>query len=180
MPSLESGTSLPQPTAAHRTSTCVDTHGAAASPRVAARHIRRWCSSASRTAPDVCPTTLALLASVQKQVAMPGLKVALISVDPERDTPEQLGKYIVVIRRRSYRPHRARARDCEGHDRALASAARASICPAAATPWTTRPRYSRSIPAPGSSRCSRRRFNAAALDARCRATRAGAVGRAGS
>jgi protein SCO1/2 len=44
--------------------------------------------------PDVCPTTLALLASVQKQVAVPGLKVALISVDPERDTPEQLGKYI--------------------------------------------------------------------------------------
>jgi protein SCO1/2 len=31
---------------------------------------------------------------VQKQVAMPGLKVALISVDPERDTPQQLGKYI--------------------------------------------------------------------------------------
>jgi protein SCO1/2 len=44
--------------------------------------------------PDVCPTTLALLASVQKQVAIPGLKVALISVDPERDTPQQLGKYI--------------------------------------------------------------------------------------
>jgi protein SCO1/2 len=44
--------------------------------------------------PDVCPTTLALLASVQKQVAQPGLKVALISVDPERDTPEQLGRYI--------------------------------------------------------------------------------------
>jgi protein SCO1 len=49
--------------------------------------------------PDVCPTTLALLAQVQKQVAVPGsplsgLKVALITVDPERDTPEQLGKYI--------------------------------------------------------------------------------------
>jgi protein SCO1/2 len=42
----------------------------------------------------VCPTTLALLASVQKLVAIPGLKVALISVDPERDTPQQLGKYI--------------------------------------------------------------------------------------
>jgi len=48
--------------------------------------------------PDVCPTTLALLASVQKRVAMPNLKVALISVDPERDTPEQLGSYIASFR----------------------------------------------------------------------------------
>jgi protein SCO1/2 len=49
--------------------------------------------------PDVCPTTLAILADVQKQLAkqdekMAGLKVALISVDPERDTPAQLGSYI--------------------------------------------------------------------------------------
>lgn len=44
--------------------------------------------------PDVCPTTLALLAAVQKEAKLPGLKVALITVDPERDTPEQLGKYI--------------------------------------------------------------------------------------
>jgi protein SCO1 len=46
--------------------------------------------------PDVCPTTLALLTSVQKKVApdVAGLKVALITVDPERDTPEQLRRYI--------------------------------------------------------------------------------------
>jgi hypothetical protein len=44
--------------------------------------------------PDICPTTLALLASAQKKAAVPGLKVALISVDPERDTPEQLGRYV--------------------------------------------------------------------------------------
>jgi protein SCO1/2 len=49
--------------------------------------------------PDVCPTTLALLANVQKEVArqdetLAGLRVALISVDPERDTPEQLGRYV--------------------------------------------------------------------------------------
>jgi len=53
--------------------------------------------------PDVCPTTLALLASVQKQAALrdgklAGLKVALITVDPERDTPEQLGRYIASFR----------------------------------------------------------------------------------
>ena len=44
--------------------------------------------------PDVCPTTLAMLTGVQKKVALPGLKVLLISVDPERDTPQQLGTYI--------------------------------------------------------------------------------------
>jgi protein SCO1/2 len=49
--------------------------------------------------PDVCPSTLALLTTVRKVVApqyekLGGLRIALISVDPERDTPEQLGKYI--------------------------------------------------------------------------------------
>ena len=48
--------------------------------------------------PDVCPTTLALLASVQKQAAIPGLRIALITVDPERDTPQQLGSYIASFR----------------------------------------------------------------------------------
>jgi len=53
--------------------------------------------------PDVCPTTLALLANVQKQAAaadqeLSGIKVALISVDPERDTPQQLGSYIASFR----------------------------------------------------------------------------------
>ena len=52
--------------------------------------------------PDVCPTTLAILADVQKRLAkqderMAGLKVALISVDPERDTPAQLGSYIAAF-----------------------------------------------------------------------------------
>lgn len=49
--------------------------------------------------PDVCPTTLALLADVQKKVAvadqdLAGLKVALISVDPERDTPAAMSAYL--------------------------------------------------------------------------------------
>lgn len=47
--------------------------------------------------PDVCPTTLALLAGVKKRAAVPGLKVALITVDPERDTPEPLARYVAAF-----------------------------------------------------------------------------------
>jgi protein SCO1/2 len=47
--------------------------------------------------PDVCPTTLSLLANVQKSPGVPKLTVALISVDPERDTPEKLGQYIAAF-----------------------------------------------------------------------------------
>jgi protein SCO1 len=48
--------------------------------------------------PDVCPTTLALLAQVEKQLTdLPSEQrpqIMLMSVDPERDTPEQLAKYV--------------------------------------------------------------------------------------
>jgi protein SCO1/2 len=71
----------------------VDTQGAAASPTSLRTHPTLVFFGFTHC-PDVCPTTLAMLASVQKQVAIPNLKVALISVDPERDTPQQLGKYI--------------------------------------------------------------------------------------
>jgi protein SCO1/2 len=51
--------------------------------------------------PDVCPTTLALLVNVQKKLAadenLASLKVALITVDPERDTPELMGKYVAAF-----------------------------------------------------------------------------------
>jgi protein SCO1/2 len=94
---LESGTALPAP-APLATFSLVDTQGAAITPAELRGHPTlvffgfTYC-------PDVCPTTLALLATVQKQLApeyqrLGGLKVALITVDPERDTPGQLGKYI--------------------------------------------------------------------------------------
>jgi protein SCO1/2 len=44
--------------------------------------------------PDVCPTTLARLAQVVKTANVPDLKVLLVSVDPERDTPELLERYV--------------------------------------------------------------------------------------
>ena len=92
VPSLEAGTSLPQPRVLPDFS-LVDTHGAPAS-RATLRGQPTLVFFGFTHCPDVCPTTLALLASVQRQAAVPGLKVALISVDPERDTPQQLGSYI--------------------------------------------------------------------------------------
>jgi protein SCO1/2 len=45
--------------------------------------------------PDVCPTTLAEFAEVKKQLGPAGqhLRVALVTVDPERDTPKRLRTY---------------------------------------------------------------------------------------
>src|SRR5689334_10637390 len=80
---LESGTALPVP-GELAAFDLVDTQGKPVSPAQLRGHPTlvffgfTYC-------PDVCPTTLALLASVQKEVKLPGLKVALISVDPERD-----------------------------------------------------------------------------------------------
>lgn len=48
--------------------------------------------------PDVCPLTLQVLSQARQQLAEQGLeplpRIVLVSVDPERDTPEQLGQYI--------------------------------------------------------------------------------------
>lgn len=44
--------------------------------------------------PDVCPATLAMLASAAEQAGLPDLRVYLVSVDPERDTPAALGAYV--------------------------------------------------------------------------------------
>lgn len=46
--------------------------------------------------PDVCPTTLAEMANVMQQLGPQADKVQVlfVSVDPERDTPELLGKYV--------------------------------------------------------------------------------------
>lgn len=44
--------------------------------------------------PDICPTTLARLAEVKKAANLEDLRVLLVSVDPERDTPEKLAQYV--------------------------------------------------------------------------------------
>ncbi len=46
--------------------------------------------------PDVCPTTMAEMANVMQQLGPQAeqVQVLFISVDPERDTPELLSKYV--------------------------------------------------------------------------------------
>ena len=90
--SLESGTQLPEARALAGFS-LVDTHGATFTANELRGHPTLVFFGFTHC-PDVCPTTLALLAMVQKQAGIPGLKVALITVDPERDSPELMGKYV--------------------------------------------------------------------------------------
>ena len=49
--------------------------------------------------PDVCPTTMAELAQVKKQLGADGDKLqgVFITVDPERDTPELLKAYLAAF-----------------------------------------------------------------------------------
>ena len=48
--------------------------------------------------PDICPTTLQTLANARHELAATGAetlpRIVLVSVDPERDTPELLGQYV--------------------------------------------------------------------------------------
>jgi protein SCO1/2 len=49
--------------------------------------------------PDVCPTTLAELANAVRKLGPAGdkVQVMLVTVDPERDTQEVLGKYVTAF-----------------------------------------------------------------------------------
>jgi protein SCO1 len=49
--------------------------------------------------PDVCPTTLAELAGAVKKLGPAGqqVQVLLVTIDPERDTPELVAKYVTAF-----------------------------------------------------------------------------------
>jgi protein SCO1/2 len=97
VPALQSGTALPTPKVLADFS-LVDANGAPASLATLRGHPTLVFFGFTHC-PDICPTTLALLADVRKSVTLAderlaGLKVALISVDPERDTPAALAAYL--------------------------------------------------------------------------------------
>ncbi len=47
--------------------------------------------------PEVCPTTLALLGDVRERFGPAAPRVVLVSVDPERDTPQTMAKYLAAF-----------------------------------------------------------------------------------
>lgn len=91
-PQLASGTWLPHP------------RGTGAFALVDARGVRfTQASLAGRPSllffgfthcPDVCPATLAAIARVLRAPGVPALRVVLVTLDPERDTPAVLGRYV--------------------------------------------------------------------------------------
>jgi protein SCO1/2 len=96
LPALERGTAIPPRVLAPFE--LVDTHGAAVSGATL-RGRPTLVFFGFTHCPDVCPTTLAVLTNVQKRAGdadatLGDLRIALISVDPERDTPELLGRYV--------------------------------------------------------------------------------------
>ena len=44
--------------------------------------------------PDVCPTTLALMSQLRRQLHRGDLQFVFVSVDPERDTPAVVARYL--------------------------------------------------------------------------------------
>jgi protein SCO1/2 len=95
LPALESGTPLPQPRVLAPFA-LVDATNAAVTPATL-RGRPTLVFFGFTHCPDVCPATLSLLANVQKSPGVPKVTVALITVDPERDTPEQMGKYVAAF-----------------------------------------------------------------------------------
>jgi protein SCO1/2 len=89
---LRSGTVLPEPRPIGEFS-LVDQRGQPFGP---AALENRWSLvfTGFTHCPDLCPTTLVLLASLRKRIPGDGLQIVFVSVDPERDTPERIASYL--------------------------------------------------------------------------------------
>jgi protein SCO1/2 len=91
-PRLTSGTWLPQPRAV-RDFRLTDTTGRPFT-RASLGGVPSLVFFGFTHCPDVCPATLLKLAEVRKAAAVPALRVLVVSVDPQRDSPEILGSYV--------------------------------------------------------------------------------------
>lgn len=92
--SIVSGTLLPAPRAIPE----FTLQGTDGQPFTRARFDGRWSVIfiGFTHCPDVCPNTMGLLKTVHGKLAATGqsLQVVLLSVDPERDSPEALARYV--------------------------------------------------------------------------------------
>ena len=91
-PQLRAGTALPEP----RPLPAFALVDQAGRPFDGRRLEGRWTLlfTGFTNCPDVCPTTVALMADVRRRVARDDLQFVFVSVDPERDTPQAIGRYL--------------------------------------------------------------------------------------
>jgi protein SCO1/2 len=89
---LRAGTAIPEPQALPDFS-FVDQAGRPFGPE---RFEGRWSLvfTGFTHCPDVCPTTLAMMAELRRRVPRADLQFVFVSVDPERDTPELIARYL--------------------------------------------------------------------------------------
>ncbi|HEU5468080.1 MAG TPA: SCO family protein [Steroidobacteraceae bacterium] len=91
-PELRAGTALPEARELPEFA-FVDQSGR---PFDAGRFENRWSLvfTGFTHCPDVCPMTLALMADLKRRVAREDLQFVFVSVDPERDTPAAVARYL--------------------------------------------------------------------------------------
>lgn len=89
---LRSGTALAEPRAIADFE-LIDQRGGAFGRQALAGH---WSLvfTGFTNCPDICPTTLTLLATLGKRLRRDDLQLVFVSVDPDRDTPSQLAQYV--------------------------------------------------------------------------------------
>lgn len=89
---LHSGTALPEPRPIAEFA-LVDQHG---QPFGRAALEDRWSLlfTGFTHCPDICPTTLAFFAELRERIPGDEMQFVFVSVDPERDTPERIARYL--------------------------------------------------------------------------------------
>ncbi|HYP79962.1 MAG TPA: SCO family protein [Steroidobacteraceae bacterium] len=92
VPALQSGTALPQPRSLARFE-LTDHHGRPFGPEQLAGKPSLVFFGFTHC-PDVCPTTLALMAQLAREPAVEGLRMLFITVDPARDDQAALRAYV--------------------------------------------------------------------------------------
>jgi protein SCO1/2 len=89
---LHAGTALPEPRALPEFA-FTDQAGRPVGPEDFAGHWSLVFTGFTHC-PDVCPTTLALMAELRRRLEREDLRFVFVSVDPERDTPEAIARYV--------------------------------------------------------------------------------------
>jgi protein SCO1 len=92
LPQLESGTALPRPRALQPFS-LTDQQGRAFSNAELTGHPSLVFFGFTHC-PDICPTTLALMAQLKRTPALAGLQMIFVTVDPKRDDAAAMKAYV--------------------------------------------------------------------------------------